>query len=216
MILTGPSLRLRISSGAIGVQPFRTHQINPASYDVTLHPLVKVYVRVTSRSWRLPWAPKGWELRRRGGWLDWLADAVGGPVAVMDAASPLPTHGLEIEHGEPFLLRPGILYLMATAERIAARDHVLVVDGKSSIGRLGIKVHETAGYIDPGFDGHVTLEVTAQYPTIIYGGMRIGQIRAHTLDGDVEPYAGHYRGAAADGPQESMVAEQLRKDGLIR
>lgn len=107
------------------------------------------------------------------------------------------------------LIQPGTLHLMHTRERINTDHFVGVVDGKSSIGRLGIQVHLTAGYIDPGFDGQVTLEVICVHPVRIYAGMRIAQIRFEPILGDVTLYEGHYRGPTAEGAIASRSWEQF-------
>jgi len=81
--------------------------------------------------------------------------------------------------GEPFILHPGEFVLGSTLERIKLPDDVVArLDGKSSLGRLGLLIHSTAGFIDPGWDGHVTLELSnvANLPITIYPGMKIGQI----------------------------------------
>lgn len=97
------------------------------------------------------------------------------------------------------LLQPGRLYLMHTAERVWARDCVPVLDGKSTLGRCGVSVHQTAGYGDPGFDGQYTLEVTCIYATWVWVGMPIAQIRFHETTGTIRSYEGKYRGLAAMG-----------------
>lgn len=87
------------------------------------------------------------------------------------------------------MLKPGSLYLASTIEYTETHNLVPVLEGKSSIGRLGISIHITAGYGDPGFCGHWTLEMTCVEPVRIYPGMAIGQIVYHTLLGEVEtPY----------------------------
>jgi dCTP deaminase len=109
-------------------------------------------------------------------------------------------------------LFPGTLYLMHTVERIHTDRFVPIVDGKSSVGRLGVFVHVTAGYGDPGFNGQYTLEVLVTYPTIVYAGMRIAQIRFHELSGGPPKlYDGSYTGEAAMGPQESRIWKQFQK-----
>ena len=110
-------------------------------------------------------------------------------------------------------LHPGVGYLMHTVERIWTEKYVPILDGKSSIARLFMKVHETAGYGDPGFDGQYTLEVTVGDRSLrIYAGMRIAQIRFHTIVGQVEkPYAGNYTGEAAKGPVASKAWRQFTK-----
>src|SRR5205085_9425192 len=80
---------------------------------------------------------------------------------------------------EPFILHPGEFVLGSTLERIRLPDDLVArLEGKSSLGRLGLLIHSTAGFIDPGWDGHVTLELSnvANLPITIYYGMKIGQL----------------------------------------
>jgi dCTP deaminase len=111
---------------------------------------------------------------------------------------------------EGFILTPGEGYLMHTRERIWSDRFVPVIDGKSSIGRLFVQVHQTAGFGDPGFDGQYTLEVTVKYRTRLYPGMRIAQVRFHTIVGSMEQYAGNYTGEAALGPVASKSYKQFK------
>jgi dCTP deaminase len=80
---------------------------------------------------------------------------------------------------EPFILHPGEVVLGSTLERVRLADDLVArLEGKSSLGRLGLLIHSTAGFIDPGWDGHVTLELSnvANLPITIYHGMKIGQV----------------------------------------
>jgi dCTP deaminase len=89
------------------------------------------------------------------------------------------TELVEIEDGTPFILHPGEFVLGSTLERIRLPDDLVArLEGKSSLGRLGLLIHSTAGFIDPGWDGHVTLELSnvANLPVTIYPDMKIGQI----------------------------------------
>jgi dCTP deaminase len=89
------------------------------------------------------------------------------------------TEVVEVSGDEPFILHPGEFVLGSTLERVALPDDLVArLEGKSSLGRLGLLIHSTAGFIDPGFDGHVTLELSnvANLPITIYHGMKIGQI----------------------------------------
>src|SRR5256714_12948708 len=89
------------------------------------------------------------------------------------------TEAVEISNDEPFILHPGEFVLGQTLERVRLPDDVVArLEGKSSLGRLGLLIHSTAGFIDPGWDGHVTLELSnvANLPITIYPGMKIGQI----------------------------------------
>jgi dCTP deaminase len=111
---------------------------------------------------------------------------------------------------EGFVIHPGIGYLMCTRERVKTNHHVAVIDGKSSLGRLFISVHQTAGYGDPGFDGQYTLEVTTLYSIRLYAGMKIAQIRFHETTGVVMPYRGNYVGEGARGPVPSRAWRQFK------
>src|SRR5690606_3856579 len=80
---------------------------------------------------------------------------------------------------EPFMLHPGEFVLGSTLERVVVPDDLVGrVEGKSSLGRLGLLIHSTAGFIDAGFDGHITLELAnvASLPITLYAGMKIGQV----------------------------------------
>jgi dCTP deaminase len=93
---------------------------------------------------------------------------------------------------EPFILHPGEFVLGSTLERVRLPDDLVArLEGKSSLGRLGLLIHSTAGFIDPGFDGHVTLELSnvANLPITIYAGMKIGQLSFVQLS---EPAASPY------------------------
>lgn len=101
-------------------------------------------------------------------------------------------------------LYPGEGYLLHTEERITTDHYVACIDGKSTLGRMFVLVHYTAGFVDPGFDGQYTLEVSALYPTRVYPGMRIAQVRFHTVQGLITSYKdrGQYVGERALGPVE--------------
>jgi dCTP deaminase len=89
------------------------------------------------------------------------------------------TELVEVEEEHPFVLHPGEFVLGSTLERIRLPDDLVArLEGKSSLGRLGLLIHSTAGFIDPGWDGHVTLELSnvANLPITIYPGMKIGQV----------------------------------------
>jgi len=89
------------------------------------------------------------------------------------------TEEVEIGDDQPFILHPGEFVLGSTLERVTLPDDLVArLEGKSSLGRLGLLIHSTAGFIDPGWDGHVTLELSnvANLPITIYHGMKIGQV----------------------------------------
>ena len=135
----------------------------------------------------------------------------------LDARKPPPTRQYTIGD-EGFVLQPGRAYLMHTEEVVHTDHYVTVLDGKSSIGRLFISVHETAGYIDPGWSGQVTLEVTVTHFVRVYAGMRFCQVRYHTMVGKPTlygaPNGGHYVGDRAKGAVPSLCHEQVKESGL--
>ena len=96
---------------------------------------------------------------------------------------------------------PGKLYLGHTIETIESHGLVPWIDGRSSVGRLGISVHVTAGRGDDGFAGQYTLEITCVEPVKLYAGMRIGQVTFMDLRGERSPYQGRYQGQT--GPTSS-------------
>ncbi len=102
------------------------------------------------------------------------------------------TEEVEIADDQPFILHPGEFVLGSTLERVTLPDDLVArLEGKSSLGRLGLLIHSTAGFIDPGWDGHVTLELSnvANLPITIYHGMKIGQVSFMQLS---EPAASPY------------------------
>jgi dCTP deaminase len=115
------------------------------------------------------------------------------------------TDVVTVSGDEPFILHPGEFVLGSTLERVAIPDDLVArLEGKSSLGRLGLLIHSTAGYIDPGWDGTITLELSnvARLPITIYAGMPIGQISFLTLTTPVDaPYRGKY--LRQEGPTAS-------------
>ena len=113
------------------------------------------------------------------------------------------TELVEADGDEPFILHPGEFVLGATLERVTLGDDLVArLEGKSSLGRLGLQVHSTAGFIDPGFDGHVTLELSnvANLPITLYAGMKVGQLSFLELDRPAErPYGSGLLGSKYQG-----------------
>ena len=130
-----------------------------------------------------------------------------GPREVLD--SRLPNTGKETVF-ESVIVHPGKLYIMHTEEVIRTDHYEPTIDGKSSIGRLGVMVHVTAGYGEPGYPGQYTLEVVSlAHPVRLYAGMRIAQMRFTVLEGEVQLYDGNYTGEASMGPQPSRSYKQF-------
>ena len=118
--------------------------------------------------------------------------------------------------GEPFILHPGEFVLGSTLERVRLPDDLVArLEGKSSLGRLGLLIHSTAGFIDPGWDGHVTLELSnvANLPITIYPEMKIGQLSFMELtEAAAAPYGSTELGSkyqGQDGPRPSRYWENF-------
>src|SRR3990172_2368842 len=156
MILSGQAIRERLGSDII-IDPFDDAQLNPNSYNLTLHNELMVYEEVV-----LDMA-KANRVRR----------------------IPLTDEGL--------VLNPNQLYLGRTIERTVTHNLVPQIEGRSSVGRLGLFVHVTAGFGDVGFAGYWTLEMFAIQPVRIYAGVPICQIFYHELIGEIEEYASKYQ-----------------------
>lgn len=108
------------------------------------------------------------------------------------------------------VLYPNTIYLARTMERTRTDCYVPMLEGRSSVGRLGIFIHATAGFGDVGFDGYWTLELSCVQPVRIYPKVEICQIYYHTIDGDFEPYThGKYQGNT--GVQPSMLRKEFQK-----
>ena len=110
---------------------------------------------------------------------------------------------VETEKDEPFILHPGEFVLGSTLERVQLGDDVVArLEGKSSLGRIGLLIHSTAGFVDPGFDGYLTLELSnvANLPIAIYPGMKIGQISFYQLTTPADhPYGSEGAGCKYQG-----------------
>ena len=149
MVLSDRTIRRQLADGRIGIDPYDESLLQPSSVDVRVDRYFRVF-----RNSRYPF------------------------IDVKHAQEEL-TELVEIEDETPFILHPGEFVLGSTLESIRLPDDLVArLEGKSSLGRLGLLIHSTAGFIDPGWDGHVTLELSnvANLPITIYHGMKIGQI----------------------------------------
>lgn len=128
---------------------------------------------------------------------------------VLDVRAKDPrTRTMHIHPTNGFLLRPGELYLASTVEYTESREHLPILNGKSSLGRLGLSIHVTAGTGDVGFRGHWTMELFVIRPLRVYAGMAIGQLLWFTANPPRVPYD-HKRSAKYGGrdpdPQASLM-----------
>ncbi len=212
MILSGNEIRRQVQEGRIEITPFRPDHVNdevvtpefvnPASVDLTLGDEIGVY-----SDWvDIPFHPG------QQSTLNFVEDGrfFRALDRVFDIKEKPDLVRFKISSEKGWVLRPGIGYLAHTVERVKTDFFVPVLDGKSSIGRMFVKIHETAGYGDPHFNGQYTLEVTAMHPIRIYPGMRFCQIRFHKIAGDVTPYDGNYTGEDARGPVASKAWRQFK------
>ena len=161
--LTGRKVSDEVGAGRIRIEPFSEEQVNPNSYDYRLASLLR---RLLPNSYR-------------------------DGIDCIDPKLPMKYEELTIPP-EGFLMRVEEAYLGHTVEKFGSEHYASLCTGKSSVGRLFIKNHACAGLIDQGFFGHITLEMTAKLPTIIYPNMRIGQMFWFESVGDVELYHGKY------------------------
>jgi dCTP deaminase len=149
VVLSDVTIARLIGEGRIGIDPYDDALLQPSSVDVR----VDRYFRVFHNA-RYPF------------------------IDVKQPQEEL-TEEVAINDDRPFILHPGEFVLGSTLERVTLPDDLVArLEGKSSLGRLGLLIHSTAGFIDPGWDGHVTLELSnvANLPITIYHGMKIGQI----------------------------------------
>ncbi|HMM48365.1 MAG TPA: dCTP deaminase [Miltoncostaeaceae bacterium] len=179
MVLSDRTIKERIARGDLVIDPFDPMLVQPSSVDVRVAADFRVF-----HNNRRP-----------------LIDPRENTADLTDLVS--------VEEGGRFILHPGEFVLGSTLEHVEIpADLVARLEGKSSLGRLGLLIHSTAGYIDPGFRGTITLELSnvARLPIAIYPNMPIGQISFLEMTTSVErPYAGKYGGQ--HGPTASRYHE---------
>ena len=190
-MLTGPEIARQVLLGGVVIDPFDPARCGSNSYDLTLAPELLVY----AKNYPVHEAC-GAAARRRSPWLHEVC-AANDP---LDMAADEPTVPLTIPLAG-LTLWPGVLYLGATVERTFTPHHVPCISGRSSVGRLGLAVHVTAGFGDLFFDGRWTLELLAAVPVRVYAGVRVCQLYLTTVEGERQPYAGKYAGQT--GPRAS-------------
>lgn len=187
MILSDRTIREEIERGRIEIDPFDETCIQPSSVDLHVDRTFRVFHNA-----RYPYI----DVRKE------QADL---------------TELVEVLDGEPFILHPGEFVLGSTLERVRLPDDLVArLEGKSSLGRLGLLIHSTAGYVDPGWDGFLTLELSnvANLPITIYPEMKIGQISFFRLSTPADkPYGSEGAGSKYQGqrgPTASRFFEEFR------
>jgi dCTP deaminase len=182
VLLSDRDIRAEIASGRVELEPYDEEMIQPSSVDVRLDRFFRVF-----ENHRYPH---------------------------IDPAEDQPelTQAVEPEDDKPFILHPGEFVLGSTYEIVTLPDDVAArLEGKSSLGRLGLLTHSTAGFIDPGFSGHVTLELSnvATLPIKLWPGMKIGQLCFFRLSSPSEhpygseKYGSRYQGQRGPTPSRS-------------
>ena len=184
MLLSDRDIVAEIESGRVGIDPFQPEMVQPSSIDIRLDRYFRVF-----ENHRYPHIDPAVE-------------------------QPDLTRLVEPEKDEPFILHPGEFVLASTYEVISLPDDIASrLEGKSSLGRLGLLTHSTAGFIDPGFSGHVTLELSnaATLPIKLWPGMKIGQLCMFRLSSPAEhpygseKYGSRYQGQRGPTPSRSYL-----------
>ena len=184
MLLSDRDIRSEIQSGRVAVEPFDEAMIQPSSVDVRLDKFFRVFENHK--------------------------------YSVIDPSIEQAELTREViaEDDEAFILHPGEFVLASTYEIITLPDDIAGrLEGKSSLGRLGLLTHSTAGFIDPGFSGHITLELSnvANLPVKLFPGMKIGQLCLIKLSSPAEHpygsaiYASRYQGQRGPTPSRSFM-----------
>ncbi len=180
MVLSDRSIREEIKLGRIIIEPLNDACIQPASIDIHLDDKFRVF-----RNIRQPY------------------------IDVKQPQDDL-TELVSINHDDPLILHPREFVLGSTVENLTLPDDIVArVEGKSSLGRLGLLIHSTAGYVDPGWSGHLTLELSnvSNLPITLYYDMPIGQISFLRLSSPAEkPYNSKGLGSKYQGQREPTAS----------
>ena len=185
MIFSDKTIKEAIATGRVVIDPFDPAMVQPSSVDLRCDYSFRVF-----ENHRHP---------------------------LIDPKSPQEdmTTLVEASEEDPFILHPGEFVLGATLETVGLADDIVArLEGKSSLGRLGLLIHSTAGFIDPGFKGQVTLELSnvANLPIAIYPGMKIGQVSFYELTTPAEnPYGSAGAGSKYQG-QQGPTASRIHQE----
>ncbi|MFZ4123421.1 MAG: dCTP deaminase [Candidatus Planktophila sp.] len=184
MLLSDRDIRAEIAANRVGVEPFDEAMIQPSSVDVRLDKFFRVFENHK--------------------------------YSVIDPSTEQAELTREViaEGDEPFILHPGEFVLASTYEVITLPDDIAGrLEGKSSLGRLGLLTHSTAGFIDPGFSGHITLELSnvANLPVKLFPGMKIGQLCLIKLSSPAEhPYGSEKYGSRYQGQRGPTASRSFK------
>ena len=184
MLLSDRDIRSELDTGRIGLDPLDLDMVQPSSVDVRLDRFFRLFDNHKYQH--------------------------------IDPATDQPdlTRLVEVEPTEAFVLHPGEFVLGATFEVVSLPDDVAArLEGKSSLGRLGLLTHSTAGFIDPGFSGHVTLELSnvATLPITLWPGMKIGQLCFFRLSSAAQhPYGSEKYGSRYQGQRGPTASRSFQ------
>jgi dCTP deaminase len=184
VLLSDRDIRSELDSGRIGLDPLDLDMVQPSSVDVRLDRFFRLFDNHKYQH--------------------------------IDPAMDQPdlTRLVEVDSTEAFVLHPGEFVLGATFEVVSLPDDVAArLEGKSSLGRLGLLTHSTAGFIDPGFSGHVTLELSnvATLPITLWPGMKIGQLCFFRLTSPTEhPYGSEKYGSRYQGQRGPTASRSFK------
>ena len=185
MLLSDRDIRADIDNGRVVLDPWDPAMIQPSSVDVRLDKYFRLF------------------------------DNHKYPVIDPSQDQPDLTRLVEVDPSDGFVLHPGEFVLGSTLEAVTLPDDLAArVEGKSSLGRLGLLTHATAGFVDPGFTGHVTLELSnvATLPIMLWPGMKIGQLAFFRLSSPAEhpygsaTYGSHYQGQRGPTASRSFAS----------
>jgi dCTP deaminase len=192
VILSDKSIREELDRGGIVIEPLGEGAIQPSSVDLHVDRYFRVFRNDTT------------------------------PYIDPKEAQEDLTELVEVENDGAFILHPGEFVLGSTLERVGlGTDVVARLEGKSSLGRLGLLIHSTAGFVDPGWDGNLTLELSnvANLPITLYDGMKIGQISFQRMSSPVDVAYGDSRLGSRYRGQRDPTASLYHRDferGRIR
>ncbi|MEE9248850.1 MAG: dCTP deaminase [Dehalococcoidia bacterium] len=185
MVLSDKTIKEELSRKRIIIDPLDLRDIQPASVDVHLDDKILVF-----RNSRKPY------------------------IDIKEDTTDL-TELQKIEDDQPFILHPGEFVLASTRENIQIPDDIVArLEGKSSLGRIGLLIHSTAGYVDPGWKGHLTLELSnvANLPVTLYSGMKIGQISFIRLSTPADNVYGSKNLGSKYQGQTEPTASRIHRD----
>lgn len=186
MILSDKSIKEKIKEEELVIKPFNKENIQPSSYDITLGTKFRTFKNIHKSS------------------VDVKSDNLDDITEIV-----------EVPKDEGIIIHPGEFILGATVEFIEIPNNLVSrLEGRSSLGRLGLVVHSTAGYIDPGFKGTVTLEISndSRMPIRLYPGLRVGQLVFSKMTSEAEIPYGHEKLGSKYQGQKDPTASRINKD----